>query len=75
MAHIIAAKRLLVSIEEEILNDISEIAKNNKTSLSKIAADLIKASLEIEEDKLFSKLAGSRLDQTKTWSNHEDAWK
>jgi hypothetical protein len=70
-----SSKRLLVSLEEDILNDIIELAKNNRTSSSKVAGDLIKASLEIEEDRLFAKLADERLGKTKEWFSHEDAWK
>ncbi|WP_253308371.1 hypothetical protein [Rickettsia endosymbiont of Orchestes rusci] len=60
-----AAKRLLVSLNEKI----------NNSSSSKIAKDLIMASLELEEDEVFSKLADKRLKETKHWVNHVDAWK
>ena len=70
-----AAKRLLVSLDEEMFNEIKELAKSNKTSSSKIAGELIKESLELQEDKLFAKLADKRISNTKKWIDHIDAWK
>lgn len=70
-----AAKRLLVSLDEDVFNEIIGLAKANKQSSSKIAKDLIIASLELQEDKMFSKLAEERLVNTEKWISHEDAWK
>ncbi|MFY9589177.1 hypothetical protein [Rickettsia endosymbiont of Halotydeus destructor] len=70
-----AAKRLLVSLNEKTYNEIINLAKINNSSSSKIAKNLIMASLELEEDEVFSKLADKRLTETKHWVNHEDAWK
>jgi predicted DNA-binding protein len=58
-----ACKRLLVSLEETIFNDISDIAKINKKSLSVIAKNLIETALEIHEDMYFSKLADKILKE------------
>ena len=70
-----AAKRLLVSLDEEIFNEIADLAKTNKASFSKVAKDLIVSSLALQEDKLFSKLADDRISNTKKWVSHLDAWK
>lgn len=70
-----SSKRLLVSLDESILNEITELAKSNKTSSSKVAKQLIITSLELQEDKLFSKIADKRVVSTKKWNSHEDAWK
>ncbi|MGX6960774.1 MAG: hypothetical protein ACIPMY_06185 [Rickettsia endosymbiont of Pentastiridius leporinus] len=70
-----AAKRLLVSLDERVFDDIAALAKINKSSSSKIARELIMSSLELEEDFLFSKLADKRLEETKHWIKHEDFWK
>ena len=69
------SKRLLVSLDQEILNEITELAQYNKTSSSKIASQLIITSLELQEDRLFSNIADKRIKNTKKWINHEDAWK
>lgn len=69
------AKRLLVSLEEEVFNEIATLAKINNKSSSKIAQDLIVASLELQEGKMFSKLADERIKATKNWVSHLDAWK
>lgn len=68
-------KRLLVSLDESIFEEIEYMAKANQKSLSKIAKDLIISSLELEEDAIFSKLADERLKSTTQWIRHEDAWK
>lgn len=70
-----SAKRLLVSLDQDTLNEITELAHYNNTSSSKIARQLITTSLELQEDKLFSKIADKRIKDTKKWVNHEDAWK
>lgn len=70
-----AAKRLLVSLDEEIFNEIVDLAKANKASSSKIAKDLIVSSLALQEDKLFAKLADDRISNTKEWISHIDVWK
>ncbi|MEY4464301.1 MAG: hypothetical protein RLZZ81_1272 [Pseudomonadota bacterium] len=69
------AKRLLVSLDEKVFNEITTLAKINKSSSSKIAKELIISSLELEEDAFFSKLADKRLEETKHWIKHEDFWK
>ncbi|MDN3030012.1 MAG: hypothetical protein QMO91_01380 [Candidatus Tisiphia sp.] len=70
-----AAKRLLVSLDEKIFNEIVDIAKINNESLSKIAKDLIITSLELQEDKILAKLADERIGNTKEWISHMDSWK
>lgn len=74
-----ASKRLLVSLEETIFNDISDIARINKQSLSMIAKNLIETALEIQEDMYFSKLADKRLREAEQekhkWISHEEVMK
>jgi hypothetical protein len=62
-----AAKRLLVSLDEAIYNEIVDLSKKNQESFSKIAKDLIVESLELQEDKAFSKLSEERLCSTQSW--------
>ncbi|HJD67855.1 MAG TPA: hypothetical protein LFV66_05390 [Rickettsia endosymbiont of Bembidion lapponicum] len=69
------AKRLLVSLDEKTFDDITNLAKINKLSSSKIAKKLIMDSLDLEEDMYFSRLADKRLAEAKHWVKHEDAWK
>lgn len=69
------AKRLLVSLDEKTFDDITNLAKINKLSSSKIAKKLIMDSLNLEEDMYFSRLADKRLEETKHWIKHEDFWK
>jgi hypothetical protein len=75
LGKIMSAKRLLVSLDQETLSEIIELARYNNTSSSKIASQLIATSLELEEDRLFSNIADKRIQSTTKWVNHEDAWK
>ena len=70
-----STKRLLVSLDKATLQEIADLAHYNNTSSSKIASQLIAASLELQEDKLFSNIADKRIKNTKKWISHEDAWK
>lgn len=70
-----SAKRLLVSLDEDIFNEINYLAKLNKKSSSSIAQKLIVNSLELEEDKIFAELADERVSNTKKWISHDEAWK
>ena len=70
-----AAKRLLVSLDEKIFDEIVDIAKINNDSLSKVAKDLIITSLELQEDKILAKLADERIGNTKEWISHTNTWK
>ncbi|HJD65070.1 MAG TPA: hypothetical protein LFW10_02825 [Rickettsia endosymbiont of Diachasma alloeum] len=69
------AKRLLVFLDEKTFDDITNLAKINKLSSSKIAKKLIMDSLDLEEDMYFSRLADKRLEETKHWIKHEEFWK
>ncbi|WP_375331415.1 hypothetical protein [Candidatus Tisiphia endosymbiont of Oplodontha viridula] len=70
-----AAKRLLVSLDEKIFDEIAGLAKINNESLSKVAKGLIITSLELQEDKILAKLADERIGNTKEWISHTDTWK
>ena len=69
------AKRLLVSLDEEVFNAVTDLAKASDESLSKTAKNLIVSSLELQEDKVFAKLADERINNTKEWFSNQDAWK
>ncbi|WP_419235080.1 hypothetical protein [Rickettsia endosymbiont of Nabis limbatus] len=62
-------------MDEKTFDDITNLAKINKLSSSKIAKKLIMDSLDLEEDMYFSRLADKRLEETKHWIKHEDFWK
>ena len=36
---------------------------------------MINASLDLEEDARFSKIAEQRIKDTESWVKHQDAWK
>jgi len=64
-------KKLSLSLEESIFDDISTMAKVTKQSLSMTAKKLIESALEEHEDMYFSKLADDILNKTK---NGEHKW-
>ncbi len=70
-----AAKRLLVSLDERVFSEIEKLAKLSHESLSKVAKNLIVSSLELEEDLMLAKLADERVSSTKEWISHIEAWK
>lgn len=70
-----AAKRLLVSLDEKIFSKVESLAKYSHKSLSSMAKELIASSLETQDDILLSKLADERLESDQQWINHDDAWK
>ena len=68
--------RLNVVLEPNLYNSIKKLARREGVSLSLIARDLIKESLEIYEDVYWQKEAEKR-DKTfsyKTALSHEDVW-
>ncbi len=69
------AKRLLVSLDEQVFSEIEKLAKLSHESLSKVAKDLIVSSLELKEDLMLSRLADERISNTKEWVSHIEAWK
>ena len=70
-----STKRIQVSLEQDIYDEIADLAKHSHTSSSKVASSLIKASLELQEDRMFSEAANKRLKSTNKWVSHEEAWK
>lgn len=68
-------KRIQVSLDQDIYDEINNIARDSHTSSSKVASSLIKASLELQEDRIFSEAADKRCKNTSQWISHEDAWK
>lgn len=67
--------RLNITVPSEISALLLQKAKNNKTSMSKVALDLIIDAMERDEDLYFSQLAGKRERTSKKRITHEDAWK
>ena len=67
--------RLNITVPAEISALLFQKAKNNKTSMSKAALELIIDAIERDEDLYFSQLADKRERSSKKRIPHEDAWK
>jgi hypothetical protein len=69
--------RINIVVETSLYNAINALAQEKGMSLSMIARDLIKESLELHEDTAFSKFAEEREKtfHSKTALTHNQAWK
>ena len=66
--------RIQVTLDEQSSGLLSVLAAERHVSKSAMAALLIREALELEEDKALSALSERRLEQTKGWVSHADAW-
>jgi hypothetical protein len=67
--------RLNVTVPEETAAILSLLAKQEVTSVSHIARDLIIEALERREDTILSKLSDDRDTPGTKKVSHRDAWK
>ncbi len=70
-----AKQRVNITLEDELFLVLKNMADKAKQSLSSISIDLIKKSLEREEDIYFSKVADNRLSHKHKRVVHSKAWK
>ncbi len=70
-----AKQRINITLEDELFLVLKKIADKAKQSLSSVSLDLIKRSLEREEDIYFSEIADNRLSQKRKRVAHSKAWK
>jgi len=70
-----AKQRINITLEDDLFLVLKKIADKAKQSLSSVSIDLIKRSLEREEDIYFSEIADSRLSQKQKRVTHSKAWK
>ena len=70
-----AKQRVNITLEDELFLVLKNMADKAKQSLSSISIDLIKKSLEREEDIYFSKVADNRLRHKNKRVAHSKAWK
>jgi predicted DNA-binding protein len=68
-------QRINITLEDELFLILKSIADKAKQSLSSISVELIKKSLEREEDIYFSDLADKRLSSDQKRIPHSKAWK
>ena len=69
------APRLSITMPLEISTLLNQRAKNEKTSISRVALNFIISAVERDEDIYFSRLAEKRDVPSAKRVSHEDAWK
>ena len=67
--------RVNITLEESEAGILSDLAKKEGKSVSRLAKELILESLERREDIVFSKIAESRDIKNAKRISHEDVWK
>jgi len=68
-------QRINITLEDELFLALKRMADKAKQSLSSISVEMIKKSLEREEDIYFSEVADNRLGQKQKRITHSKAWK
>lgn len=67
--------RINVAFEEDTVNLLSSLAKQEHKTLSNLIKELIFEALDRREDMILSGIAESRDTQYAKTVDHEDAWK
>lgn len=70
-----AKQRINITLEDELFLVLKQLADKAKQSLSSISVEMIKKSLETEEDIYFSEVADNRLSKKQKRIAHSKAWK
>ncbi|MEI6093601.1 MAG: hypothetical protein WCQ47_07995 [bacterium] len=70
-----AKQRINITLEDELFLVLKNLADKAKQSLSSISIEMIKKSLEREEDVYFSEVADHRLSKKQKRITHSKAWK
>lgn len=68
-------ERIAVTTEKGVKEQLERLARENKSSVSKIAADMISFALEIREDIYLDDLATERTSHAFKTISHRDMWK
>jgi hypothetical protein len=67
--------RINVAFEEDTVNVLNSLAKQEHKTLSNLVKELILEALDRREDMVLSAIAESRDTQLAAKIDHEDAWK
>ena len=68
-------KRVNISLTPDMEAQVIELAKRDQVPTATKIADLLRVSLELEEDRLLSEIADQRVrTSTGKWLTHEEVW-
>jgi predicted DNA-binding protein len=70
-----AKQRVNITLDDDLFMALKKMADRAKQSLSSISVEMIKKSLETEEDMYFSGVADARLSHKQKRVSHAKAWK
>ncbi len=68
-------KRLNISLSPETELIIRKLSERDETPQATKISQLLDLALELEEDRIWDKLASERSDNKPKYFSHEDAWK
>lgn len=68
-------KRINITVDKELFLILSRMSKREQSSLSSLSSRLIKAAMELEEDRYFSKVSDERLQSNERRISHDKVWK
>ncbi len=69
-----AKKRINLTVEDDLFNNLKQLAEKEQTSVANISHALLERALELKEDHYFSKVGEKRLSKKSKRISHEDIW-
>jgi hypothetical protein len=69
-----AKKRINLTVEDDLFENLKSLAKKEKSSIASISHALLERALELREDMYFSKVGEDRLNQKAKRISHKDVW-
>ena len=66
--------RLNITLSEQEIATLTELAKQKQQSISATAKSLISQALKLDEDAYLSKIANTRDNEKTKWITSDDAW-
>lgn len=68
-------KRINITVDKELFLILSRMSRRDQSSLSSLSLRLIKAAMELEEDRYFSEVSDERLNSNEKRITHDKIWK
>lgn len=69
-----AKKRINLTVEDELFENLKNLAKKEKSSIASLSHALLERALELREDMYFSKVGEERLTPKAKTISHKDIW-
>ncbi|HSE35217.1 MAG TPA: hypothetical protein VLB83_03770 [Candidatus Paceibacterota bacterium] len=70
-----AKTRINVSVSDEVERALAALAKRDQVPQATKASELLRAALEIEEDRVLDRIASERDGKHAKYVSHEAAWR